>query len=252
MATQTHNLFVIVGGSRDATAATVRVLQFIAHCKPWLMKMRIQVEVQKIRPEHLKSKKLVATLTKAGIKEFPALKSPRRLYLGAKRIMEVYDMVIRDFKRASQQEASGMSKTQIAEARRGLEFDGSATMDDIYRNYFADELSMGAAERDGGDPGMAETDSMMADYHKMIKRRAQTAEKRGGAAYVSKPGAPPRPAEGPSNVEDDALIDRLIATATAPVTQETLDAAFGQGADAESSREDLMLSAFWSNQEESI
>ena len=246
---QVHKLFVIVGGSDEATAATVRILQFVAHCKPWLNQMRIALKVEKIRAALLTRDVLRKALTAQGLTEFPALKTPNRRYLGVSKIAGVYSVAIQDFKKSQK----GMTRTQVADARRGIEIEGAASADDIYRNFYANELTFKAAESDHGDTSLGDKDNMMSQFQDMVKRRSEAQERRKGQRnpYISETGTHPQRPQS-DNVADDGLIDRLIATATAPVTQSTLDKAFGDCSGAEDSREDVMLAAFWENQTESM
>lgn len=257
--TRPHYLFVIVNGTEQAQGATVKVLQFLAHIKPYLARLKVQLEVKKISPELLRNQRLKASLIAKGITNFPAVKTSKRILMGVRNIIEFYSVIVDDFKRmVSGQEEE--KRTMSALERQGLAVPGGATMDDIYRDFFASELSIGAAERDGGDEGMGEggSDAMMSRMHEMIKKRDQinaSRNKRSGA-YLDMSGQSSRSqaAAAADNVADEELIDRLIATTTAPVTQETLDKAFkGEGGDGvDDAREDLMVKAFWDNQSESI
>lgn len=262
---QVHHLFVIVGGSPDAQAGTIRVLQFLAHCKPVLMRIGVVMEVHKIRPEMLRDPRLVAALQAKGIVEFPAVKTPRKLFAGVTNIARAYTVVIEDYKRMLKAQGEEADRTASAVGRRGLNVPGGASADDIYRDYYASELSFSAAETDHGDEGMGGggESGMMDKVRTMMKHRQmiddQRAKKSGAyihedaavASHRQNPSDPAAPGVG-DNVADEHLIDRLIATTTAPVTQETLDKAFQSDGGSEDAREDLMLHAFWENQKESI
>ena len=259
-----HHLFVMVGGTRASTAATMKLLQFMAHCKPWLARMKIDFKIDKVRPELLaKSPKLQEAFRAKGITAFPALRTPRgTVRIGVQPIAKTYSQVIDDFKRALQSDEEASGRTGVALDRQGIEL-GDASYDDIYRTYFADDLTFGAAESERGeeDEGMGDTGSMMASYQSMLRRRQNMTEsrKKRGNAYVDSKGRRKRqdarttaPDGDIADVESEAAIDRLISTVVAPVDDATLRKAFGEGGGAEDAREDVMLNAFWENQSTSI
>lgn len=249
-AQQTHNLFVVVGGTDGARAATIRVLQFMAHAKPWLERLGVTIAVHKIRPEMLQDPRLCEALRAKGITDLPAVKTPRKLFLGITQITQSYSAIIAEFRRTF-----GDSKTDAAIARREQTVPGGASGEDIYRDYYAADLSFTAADSDQGDEPMSGSgDGMMKQLQSMMARRKtiDASRQKKSGAFVSGAGAPARAPGTGDNVADDDLIDRLITTTTVPVTQHTLDVAFGAGEGAEDAREDLMIRAFWENQEESI
>lgn len=265
-----HILFILVSGptrsradtvSEEAKAATVRILQFLSHCKPWLAKMQIGVEIKQIKLGLAKDPRLKQTLQEKGITEFPALKTRRRVYVGVKNIATVYSKVIESFKEASRKTGQAqLSKTDQAIYRRGEMNPSGASAEDIYRSYYKDDLTFWAAEHDQEDNAMGSADTMMSSFHSMMKRRQETEEKRVDRpqAFLDRPGiskkGPPRKgtASKADNLAEDELIDRLISTVSNPVTQETLDRAFGSVQGSEDAREDVMVASFWENQRESI
>jgi len=259
---QTHNLFVICGGTQAATASTIRILQFVAHVKPWLAKIGVSVDVHKITPQMLRDARLVSALQAKGLTEFPAVKTPRRQFVGVPQITRAYAMVVQDYKRMSQAKGQEEPETYLADARRGMAASGGASAEDIYRDYYARELTFTAAETDQGDEGMTDdnADSMMSKVRDMMQKRTvidDARTKRSGAYVSDDPGsekARRQQAEpgGGDEEADGLLIDRLIATATAPVTQDTIDKAFLVEGGSEDAREDLMLNAYWQNQMESM
>lgn len=253
-----HYLFVVVNGTTQAQAATVKILQFLAHSKPYLVRLKINLEVKKISPEMLQNARLKQALIAKGITSFPALKTSKRILMGVRNIAEFYSVLMDEFDKILAKHDD--QQTMAALGRQGVDVPGGASMDDIYRDYFASELTIGAAERDGGDEGMGDggSDAMMARMHDMIKRRDQINAKRNkrSGAYLDPASQMTQSDRGrkADNVADEELIDRLIATTTAPVTAETLDKAFKSegGSGVDDAREDLMVRAFWDNQSESI
>jgi len=256
-----HHLFVVVNGTRDSTAATVRVLQFMAHCKPWLARMRINFKIDKVPATLLAtSDKLRAAFREKGITSFPALRTPRgTVRMGVRDIAAIYTRVIGDFKRMLEADQQSTEKTTVAVNRQGIEI-GDASQEDIYRTFFAEDLTMEAAEddRSEGDEGMSSSGNIMSQFQTMMKRRAAmdgTRSKRGNA-YVGGKGRRSEKGAAPqadvADADSDAVIDRLIDTVVAPVDEGTLQRAFGSGGGADSARDDLMLSAYWENQSSSI
>jgi hypothetical protein len=257
---QEHHLFIIVGGSADSQSGTIRILQFLAHCKPWLARIGVVMVVHKVKSEMLRDPRLVAALQSKGLSEFPSVKTPRKRFLGVKQIAQAYTMVIEDFKRMLKSQGEEDIRTDHASGRKGTNVPGGASDDDIYRNFYASELSFSAAETDHGDDGMGGggKDAMMEQFRGMTERRQtiESARSKSSGAYIEEDASVQAQRRGGAGMGDDAadeqLIDRLIATTTAPVTQETLDRAFKGDGGSEDAQDDLMLHAFWENKKESI
>jgi len=250
-ATFTHHLYVLTGGGAPQES-TVRILQFIARCKPWLGAMRINFKVQKVEPAMLRNSRVVAAFEGKGITEFPALKTGEAVYLGAEKIARAYAQAIDGFK---QRQAAGgarpaaggpPSATDIALGRQGVSAPVGSSQD-LYRTYFKEEWDPEQRGKEGGDEGISgdQSENMMKKYQEMVKRRAgMETRRKGGSAPAPPP--PPRKNVAASQPDEDK-ISSLIDTLEAPVTAKTIQEAHkGHG----SSPDDELMLKFWENQSE--
>lgn len=229
-----HQLFVIVDGPPAGKADTAAVLRFVAKAKLHLAAIGVQFKVVQVTAAMLKNPRVVEAFRAASISGFPAAKTQHRVYVGAQAITGIYTQALRQFR---DRKARG---TAAAAGEYGGE-----SPDDLYRNYIAGDIDIRRAAQDTGDDGIGSTEDMMKLYQQKMQERQQINERRKGSqpAYLSPPAGAP--------LDTGDAIGDLISQVSAPVTSDTLRAAFGDegGADA---REDLMLRAFWENQSESI
>lgn len=267
-----HQLYVKVAGSGEALAPnalksrnlTLQILQFINQQLPVFGQMGIGVRVNKIRDIDLQNSKLIGAMKRKGITRLPALITPTNVYVGNREIVDVYTRNIRGF--------------QAHKQREEKEVKGMAPEDDLDR-YYASELGSEQAWQDAvtgsaeDGEGIGDSADMMDAYRAMMSRReksnrqrqpggsrlaaiADTARRGGGAATV------PTAVTGGSrrdNVQADdpqGSIDQLISN----IDANTYSQAFaGGGGDSlmddggpGNSQDDLMFSAYWANQEETL
>lgn len=254
-----HHLYVVVNGTKKSLALTIQILQFMNQRKLYLEKLNIKFEVNKIDARLLKeSDKLRRAFVTKGIKQFPAVKtSMGNIRLGVENIIKLYSNVIEDFKKYVE-ESGRYGETQESMMRRGVEIGGSATYDDMYRNFFAKDLSIGS-KFEGEDTLSGGTDNMMAKFTEIQRRRNESNKQRQNDQdyayldkkdnhYNKKPSGA-APSDEITDHESNAAIDRLISTLAGPVDESTLKNAFGG---SENAQDDMMVSAFWQNQSESI
>lgn len=246
-----HYLFIITGGSKDANSGTIKILKFLAHCKPWLAKMRVSLEVKKVAAKDLQHPRLRAAFRSKNIGSFPALKTSNRVVEGVTSIADFYIRVVQDYRKFLEKQGYVEPDVDVALKRKDEPNLSNSTAEDLYRNYYGDEMTFSAAEHDQGDDTMGDNESMMGRYHDMIKRRAEMSKNRKKPAFVDAAGLDrPAAGSGSDNVEEDELIDQLVNTVVGPVSAETLRKAHSDEG-GEDAREELMLRAFWENQSES-
>jgi hypothetical protein len=237
-----HRIFVVVHGSPDATASTIKILQFLAHCKPWFDEGNIRIDVQKVEGRLLANPRLVDSMARNGITILPALKTPNNVYLGVKSISDAYTRVVKSMQ-AQKAASPRRSKTLEAMTRRGEDALGGATEDDIYSRWAHNSINDDSNASEGGIGGEEDTQDMMSKFQEMTKKRAKSAQSRkpSQAAFLDKD----------NQIEDEKLIDRLIkTTVSGPVDEETLKRAYAGGEGSGDAAEDAACAAYWSNQAE--
>lgn len=246
---QEHKLFVIGNGPRELTVSTFEVLRFLIKVKAPLRGMGIFINVQKIDSKLLTNPKLVEAFQKKKISGFPALVTPNHIYIGEKKVIEIYTKAYEDIKRLKGQGTAAQSRSYKA-----------VSSEDTYRDFVANDMSIKNAMSDRGETAIGEsTEDIMGKYQAMMQHRAESHAKRKGApaSYVSANGAGHgRIGEDSSTMADNMAeadaIDSLIAqVSSGPVTQETLDQAF-RGEGGSDAQEDMMMRAFWENQSTSM
>lgn len=231
-----HTLFVIVRGTAAATAVTKQVLGFLAKHKERLDEMGVRVQIEQVPAALLGAHpKLVQSFLDKGITEFPCLRTPRKLYLGAKAILTVYAEGIRDF--------LDWRRSGAAAGRRGEEDFSAESAEDMYRSFYASEMTFAAAQADqgGGDElGDGGGAGMMSKMQEAMRARATRSKT--SPAYVS---------AGQEDADDRAIRD-LTSAISAPVSSKTLAQAYAGGGGSDDARDDLLAAAYWANREESM
>lgn len=243
----THYLFIYTGTPEGVAQAT-KVLKFFNAAKSWLGRMGVKIEVSRVTQAQLANPRLVEAFRKKGVTEFPAAKTPNRLFLGVDQITRSYADVIDNFKESTFVKARPAPPSLSALAASGA---------DLHREFYKDELTMGAAERDTGEDVLGDPGSkqMMSRFHEIATRRTekdQSRTKRTGAFVDGAAPAPPPARTRTGALSERGAMDDIIAKASGPVTQDTLDRAFADDGENANAREDIMMRAFWTNQSETI
>lgn len=242
-----HTLFILAGADAGATRAGVEVLSYVQKVKPTLGKVGISIEVKKVPAHLLSNTKLLASFREKGVTAFPALKTPKSVYIGAARIVEVYGKVVAAY---------------AQKGRPGPAAAASGDDDDPYRQFVGHDLSFGAADQDRrqGEAGVGEENvgSMMARYHEMIKARKQRMpgvdEAFGGPADHS---PVPAPHSRPDNLNPaehsqlNSILSSMAGSAPAASVGDSVDRAFTGARTADEARDDELMRLFWDKNEES-